>query len=189
MKKITIHSKSNPLTDPVLTKQRMYSVFLGTGKTNYFNSNKEALAFLAETNRNLNLWLHSLNSQYAELFVIYRHCWFYFLDRSKGVNRLQVENQITVSFKVVDSALNHCITHTSGFNGNVNAFNFLFNALDQMLNICDSLREILLIRNELVNRYRIDVISMQLEDLRSRIDAYGIPEDKKSQVALASKSM
>lgn len=178
MKKIAIPSVQYPSQKPTRSSQRLYRVYLGEGKLNTFKSNKEALAFVAETNRQLNGFLHQVNMHYAELFSMYRHCWFYFLDKAKGVNRLPIENQIKCSFEIVDSSLNRCIHNTTGTNGNTFAFSFLYSALDQLQNIAQNLKQILLIRNELVNRYKIDITIVQLKELAARIDGYGRTENR-----------
>ena len=178
MKKISIPSIQYPSQKATRASQRLYRIYLGEGKLNTFRSNKEALAFLAETNRQLNSFMHQVNNHYADLFSMYRHCWFYFLDRAKGVNRMQIENQIKISFEIVDSSLNRCIHNTRGPNGNAFAFNFLFAALDQLLNIAENLKQILLIRNELVNRYKIDIAIVQLKELHARVSNYGATDEK-----------
>jgi hypothetical protein len=178
MKKISIPTINKPAAAPVRTEQKLYSVYLGEGKKNLFASNREARAFVAETNRNLNLWLHQVNDHFAELFGIYRHCWFYFLDHVKAVNRLKVEREINISFKIIDDSLNKLITNTSGPNGNIFAFNFILSSIDQLLNVAERLKEIIIIRNELVNRYRVEVIITQLEDLRLKVKNYGLIDEK-----------
>jgi hypothetical protein len=180
MKKISIPTINKPAAQPVRTEQKLYSVYLGEGKKNYFKSNRDARAFVAETNRHLNLWLHQVNDHFAELFGIYRHCWFYFLDHAKAVNRLKIEREINVSFRIIEDTLNKLITNTSGPNGNIFAFNFISSSIDQLLNVAERLKEIIIIRNELVNRYRIEVVITQLKDLSWKVKQYGITPNEKS---------
>lgn len=178
MKKINIPTLKTPTKSGVRTSQTKYSVNFGEGKLNLFTNHKEAAAFVAEANRALNLFMHEINAQYAELFKMYRHCWFYFFDRAKSVNRLDLERKILASFSIIDSSLNRAIHNTSGPNGNSFAFSFLTGAIDQCLNVAEMLRESLIIRNELVNRYKMEITIEQLKDLRRKIDSFGLSPDR-----------
>lgn len=176
MKKIQLSNVQAPEKTRVRTSQAAYRVYFGHGKLHLFKSRKAALAFIADSNRQLNLFLHELNHHFAEGFSIYRHCWFYFLDKSSGVNRIQTEKRIKVGFEIIENSMNKAIHNTSGENGSVFAFSFLSGACDQLLNIAMAMKDILQIRNELVMKYRVETMAGQIQALKTKIDQYGISQ-------------
>src|SRR5665213_2346257 len=122
MKKIKLNKYSIPDPGSVFTADKFYKVYLGNGYSVSFPNEKDTLAFLAQTNRDLTSKMYELNFLFSEVLKIYRHAWGYFeIGKKNVVNNLQgsIKNKINA----VENSFNFLIDRANWENGNHTVFN------------------------------------------------------------------
>lgn len=167
MKRIKIDKVQAPDPKPVYVWQTKYRVALGNGVRKQFTSRKLALAFLADTNRFLNLKLHEANLFYGEVFTEYRNNWFYFgenADRSeiKCENLLQ---QIREPFKLL-------VTRSNWMNGNDFTWKHLHTIFELLLQVLAELRALHRQKSKYAELRRILIIESRIQFAQSQLNRY-----------------
>lgn len=118
-----------------------YRVALGNNYTVEFTSKRDALAFLAETNRFLNGQLYQLSSLYADSFRLYRNAWIYFAHgKSNGLN--DVQYICSAKITAIESAFNLAVDRSQWENGNFLVFAQLNFIVDEITALCNNLKRV-----------------------------------------------
>lgn len=140
-------------------KQNLYNVYLGNEVRIYFKQEKEAKAFLTETNRFLNKKLFEINYVFTRIFVCYQEqAWFY-LEIEKP--DFDLENDIEDNIKYTKKMLT-LLVQKRGNNSNHFAFVNMMKALFYIKEIINKLNQLFDSR-KMYNQ--LHFIEMQLEYL------------------------
>lgn len=142
MKRLRVNSGQTPVKSSIFKHQKCFTILLGNGIRLSYTTQKDFHYALAEVNRRLNVFLFELNEIYIFNFGEYRRLWFYLQTEITPDARYLVEhhNDIHRFFTL-------SIERTSGENGSVFSFKFLYN-------ICESLVKQLAIMAEIRRRKR-----------------------------------
>jgi hypothetical protein len=177
MKKIALTNYGKPDRSSVLIKRKLYSVYLGNSETLYFQSERAAKEFLAETNRFLNRILHECNILHINTFEIYRTYWFY-LDNEPV--QLIVENVKAVE-KIFDT-----VTRRGNYaNGAAMAWKDLQNILGYVSEVLAECLKVLLVKKFYADIYRVNILLKHGQDCLDELLNYGKdkPEETKNEVS------
>lgn len=113
---------------------KVYSVSLGNGYNGKFPSRKIALAFLAETNRDLNTKMYELNFLFSELLRTYRASWIYF---EKNAN---IESICAEYILRIETSFNLLVNRAGYENGNYFVFSHFHSIIDCINDVCNTLQ-------------------------------------------------
>lgn len=130
MRKIQIDKINFPDKASPRLKDKLYSVYLN-GSLEYFASEKNAKAYLAETNKKLNELLLELNYIYISALTQYRTIVFY-----------MKENRIPVYIAGIEKSFDLVIKRSQYTNGNHFTFKHLENISDMLLQMLSIIKRI-----------------------------------------------
>jgi hypothetical protein len=130
MRKIQIDKINFPDKSSPRLKDKLYSVYLN-GNIEYFGSEKNAKAYLAESNKKLNEILLELNELYINTFNQYRLIAFYLKD-----------NRIPVFIAGIEKTFHLVVTRSGFTNGNHFTFKHLENITVMLLQILFILKKV-----------------------------------------------
>jgi len=139
MKAVKIETIIQPIPDSDFINKRKYSVFLGNNYRTIFSSKRDALKFIADTNKYLSVKMHQVNNLYGQTISVYRLCWPYFFHNKKGGrNRGFDERKCEENIKIVTDQLNRLIASpTPNHNAFVwSYFNRAIDCLAEIMDIC-----------------------------------------------------
>lgn len=155
MRQIRLTHYSRPNKQSVYKEHRMYIVGIPTG-IRRFGSEKETLAFLAQTSRYLNDILAEGNHHLAQLFVIYRLIYF-------QVENVGKRKSINEEFIHVEDYLNRSLAGHYSYTANYSEFKYIAGFLK-------SLRSISRVLDNLLVKFREDAVRQNLRIILSRLD-------------------
>jgi len=167
MKQIRIVNYQTPKHSSVYIKQKQYSVWLGNHTTNYFTNEKDALRFLAETNRFLNDCLHELNYLYGIIFIEYRQIWFY----TKG--KENIEQSIKSCFNDADALFYKLTNKGQTINGNAFVFNWIIALTETIGNAIESIIDLYNEKRDFADLRRIKIFLRQIRSMKKDIESWG----------------
>lgn len=165
-RKIKIHELIPPDPSSVYTKNKFFCVFLGNGVRRYFTNKKNAFAFLAETNRFLNLMLYDLNELLATLFLEYRRAWVYFDTR-------KAEYELNKDIKSIADLIESAPIRSRVSNSNYVVMQTILAALDSLEHGNVILLEIMQKNNHWNTIRRIDSVLERIKDMKRKLQTWG----------------
>jgi hypothetical protein len=171
MKRIRIDKYTFPNPKSVMTVDKCYRVDLGNGYHVTYPSEKETLAFLAQTNRELTLKMYELNFLFSEVLKMYRTAWPYFdLGRKNIANNLQG----SIKFKIegIENSFNLLVDRANWENGNFTVFSHFYSIIDTLKEICGDLSKMYCTKNHPVLMYEADSLLTRLDHIYTSIVIY-----------------
>ncbi len=171
MKRIKIKNFTAPDLSSVRTAHKQYRVSLGNGYAVSFKSEKETLAFLAQTNRDLNTRLYELNFLFAEVLKIYRNAWPYF-DSGKKSGLIDLQGSIQSKVAVIESSFNILVDRSDWENGNHFTFSHFYSIISAIKEICEDLVQLYLKKNHPIVMYECESLSTRLDHIYTSIVIY-----------------
>ena len=168
MKAVRITQFSPPDKTSPYTKYRKYSVYLGNGRTHYFENRKDALSFLVDTSRFLTERLHEANHLYKDLHSKYRELWFYLKPLEDQRSRLQLE--------AIDAALSLAVERCAYENGNHFAFTHLLMIAERLGQLADHLRAVCQAHNLHATTYEMRTAFLRSKGLTEAMSNYDLPQ-------------
>lgn len=166
MKKVKLANLREPVKDSIYVKEKKYWVSLGNQVKVSFTNRKNALAFIAQTNRFLNEKTFELNKIYVDVFSEYRRIWFYF--DSKNAHRVNFEQQIGFLEKRFDLLID-----TSRYtNGNYNAFFHMRGIVDLIKEMLTQMQQVMAGKNNYAEKYNLSIYVRRLDDLLQAVNDY-----------------
>lgn len=168
MKQINLSQIGQPNKKHPYLEHRLYRVSLGNGYVFKSKSVIKARAFLAQTNKFLNLQLHTINRLYIEVFRIYRANWFYLENNFEDLETLAIK-----SFKNIDDRFNLIIKRGDWTNGNHYVFNHLLSVTDTMHELCVAFSKLQYKKSNMPEYYAILSVINDLEIITKKINEYG----------------
>lgn len=174
MKNVTIKKYRKPDATSALAADHFYSVHLGNGTTKLFGSKRECLAFLAETNRFLNLKLHECNYIFCDVFAEYRQNWFYFEHNkpSMSENLTHAERKCELAIDSIKQAFDMLVTRGNWENGNEFMFMHFNNILENMSEICQTLIGLQKKKSNGVDVARLEILKQRIAFTSSSLVNY-----------------
>ncbi len=171
MKRIKLTNYTPPDKSSVFTENLKYSVSLGNGYSASFANGKEAKAFLAETNRELNNKMYELNLLFGDVIKMYRNAWPYFdFGRKSVVNNLQ--GIIKDRVDGVENSFNLLVDRSHFENGNSFVFSHFYSIIDSLKKICSDLSEMYCSKNHPVLMYEADSLNVRLDYIYTSVVIY-----------------
>jgi hypothetical protein len=164
MQEIKIQSITPPYKGSHLTRDRFYYVNIPT-KRFTFSSKKEALAFLASINRDLNELAHALNRLTAETYSEFRYYYFHLT----SADRSSCEQ----NFTALNKMFNMLITRSAGVNGNHFTFVRFNNIFGYLIATIVTLERHSMNRLATVQRYRLKALKTSIDMLKMQLDSIG----------------
>ena len=165
MKRIGIKKYVPPDPQAIYTRDQLYWVYLGNGTRHSFTRKRDALAFLAETNRFLNLKLMECNLMLGELYTEYRHNWPYLDD-------IQLCARCQDYFHGITQAMDLLVTRSDWSNGNVFVWLHFNTILSNMLGILDLISDIHQDKNKYAELARAGILKSRINWIRDQLDGY-----------------
>jgi len=166
MKQIKIQYLKEANKKSHLTRERMYSVFLGNDLTCYFKNKKKAQAFIAETNRMLNDTAQELHLIYIDLWNTYRKIYFshhlLFLRMNCKDFPLIIEKQFDLM-----------LTRSNWGNGNYYTFTCFFTIIDYLKQWMIHITDVLKKANSMYLCQQFDSFNNRFEYLLYKLKTWG----------------
>lgn len=160
------------------TNGKLYSVSLGNGYKEDFPSVKKVKRYLCEVNRYLTYKLHETNIVYCELFLKFRHNWFY-LDhnRQSGKSVLFEMERRSIHLLEASGRLFDLMVKRSDFeNGNHFVFVHFNRLFTNMKIIIADLQELNRKKSRAVDVYELKTLHERILKLESDINNYTGPD-------------
>ncbi len=171
MKKIKLVNYNRPNLKSVRIKDKLYSVSLGNGYTSTFPNEKETLAFLAQTNRDLSTKMYELNFLFSEVLRTYRNAWPYFEPGKRSIeNNLQGIIKDRVS--AIENSFNYMVDRAGMENGNHLTFTHFYSIIDSIKEVCSDIIQLFYTRNLTNSMYEAQSFLTRLDHLYTAIVIY-----------------
>lgn len=171
MKKIKLQNYSKPDIGSFRTSDLVYSVALGNGFKKSFASEKQTLAFLSETNRELNAKLYELNFLYSDILRLYRASWLYF-ETGKDKELNNIEYQCNEKMQTIERGFNLMVDRSGWENGNYHVFNHFHSIIDQIKELCELLCQVFKRRGLTGSLYESEGFVMRADYIATAIIIY-----------------
>ena len=166
MKKVKVTNLTYPVKNSIYVKEKKYWVALGNKVRVSFTNRKNALAFIAQTNRFLNEKTFELNKIYVDIFSEYRRIWFYF--DSKNARLMNFEQQIGFLEKRFDLLID-----TSSYeDGNYNAFFHIRGIVYLLQEMLTQMQRVMAGKNNYAEKYNLGIYLRRLDDLLQAVNDY-----------------
>ena len=172
MKRIEINTIITPDLDTIIIDRKKYCVSLGNGSRTRFGSKRDALTFLADTNRFLSQQMMILNLLMADIYSEYRSIWPY-LKHDKPIpqeNLVQKAHSLRAAFRNAEDSLELAVGRSGSTNGNHFTFSHLKKVIVNMEDVLEICTEFYRTRSHGVHASQLLRNQMELDGVSERLD-------------------
>lgn len=171
MKKISLKNIDPADKSSVYIKRKLYSIYLSEGRTFEFANKKDAVSFLADINRHLNMCLYELNMIYSQLYVEYRENWYYFLSDYRNANTglIRMDQNLRKCFDSAQTCMDRIVFNTRGINGHSFVYSFFKSLCDALTQAATYLRQLHRLRSQMAQSAHMDIVAKRIARLQADI--------------------
>ncbi len=158
--------------EPGKFRGKQFSVCLGNGTKNIFQSKRDAVTFIGSTNNFLNNEFHRIHKLYTESLLAYHQVYFY-LGPSEKQNNYLIEQSIINELNSIPKSLELCWTRAGFPNGNFFSFTHLFSVVKALQCVIRTLNPIYIGISNRSDIYLLDDIFQRLQYANIELEKYG----------------
>lgn len=166
MRQIKIQQIREPNKKSHLTRERMYSIFLGNDLTCYFKSMTKAKAFIGETNRMLNDTAQELHLIYIDIWNTYRKMYF-------SHHLLFIRMNCKDYPVIIEKQFDHMIRRSGWQNGNYFTFTYFDSIINYLQAWIKEITGVLKKANSVYLCQQFDSFNNRFEYLQYKLKTWG----------------